>query len=193
MGMHAIANRMGSGCREGIASRLTWLDNDTTIPPAQAVTLRTRNTGDCKELRMRTKLLLCGTLITASIGYAVYLGASSSWQYYLQVDECLAQADQFRGKRLRLSGRVAADSLKASPEYREASFVLEGNVHRLQVRYRGTIPDNLAEGREVVVEGTLIGDDHFECETLITRCASKYAPKDAGNAREQARKGGAGE
>jgi cytochrome c-type biogenesis protein CcmE len=136
---------------------------------------------------VRAKLLLCGIVITASIAYAVYLGASSSWQYYLQVDECLGQADLFRGKRLRLSGRVAAGSLKASPEYREANFVLEGNEHKVPVCYRGSIPDNLAEGRDVVVEGTLAGDGHFQCETLITRCASKYAPKDASNAVEQAK------
>jgi cytochrome c-type biogenesis protein CcmE len=128
---------------------------------------------------MRTKLLVSGVLITASLAYAVYLGASSSWQYYLQVDECLSQVEQFRGKRLRISGRVAAGSLQALPERREASFVLEGNEHKLPVSYRGTIPDTLAEGREVVVEGALAGDGHFRCETLITRCASKYAPKDA--------------
>ena len=54
---------------------------------------------------INTKLLLCGVLITTSIAYAVYLGSSSSWQYYLQVDECLGQANQFRGKRLRLAAR----------------------------------------------------------------------------------------
>jgi len=139
---------------------------------------------------MRTKLLLCGVVIATTIAYAVYLGASSSWQYYLQVDECLGQADLFRGKRLRLSGRVAAGSLKASPEHREANFVLEGNEHKLPVWYRGSIPDNLAEGRDVVVEGALAGDGHFQCETLITRCASKYAPKDASNAAEQAKESG---
>src|SRR5690348_4429675 len=106
---------------------------------------------------VRTKLLLCGAVIAASIAYAVYLGASSGWQYYLQVDECLGQADQFRGKRLRVSGRVAAGSLKACPELREASFVLEGTDHQLAVCYRGSIPDNLAEGRDVVVEGALAG------------------------------------
>ncbi len=126
---------------------------------------------------MRVKLLLCGAAITAAIAYAVYLGASSSWQYYLQVDEFSSQMDQFRGKRLRLSGRVAAGSLKSSPEHREADFVLEGNEHKVPVSYRGTVPDNLAEGRDVVVEGTLGGDDRFQCQILITRCASKYAPK----------------
>jgi cytochrome c-type biogenesis protein CcmE len=127
---------------------------------------------------MRTKLLLCSVVIVASLGYAVYLGAASGWQYYLQVDECLGQADQFQGKRLRLSGRVAIGSLKASPELREANFVLEGTEHSLPVCYHGAVPDNLAEGRDVVVEGVLTGDDRFQCETLITRCASKYAPKE---------------
>jgi cytochrome c-type biogenesis protein CcmE len=127
----------------------------------------------------RRKLLLGGAVIAAAIAYAFYLGASSSWQYYLQIDEYLAQIEQFRGKRLRLSGRVASGSLKASPEQREASFVLEGTAHRLPVCYRGSIPDNLAEGRDVVVEGALASDGQFRCETVITRCASKYAAKDA--------------
>jgi cytochrome c-type biogenesis protein CcmE len=139
---------------------------------------------------MRAKLLVCGALLTASVGYAVYLGASSGWQYYLQVDEFVAQVDQFRGKRLRLSGRVAIGSLQASSEHREANFALEGNQHKLPVSYRGSLPDNLAEGREVVVEGSLAGDGHFECETLITRCASKYAPKEASNMAEPARETG---
>jgi cytochrome c-type biogenesis protein CcmE len=133
---------------------------------------------------MKAKLLVCGALITASIGYAVYLGASSSWQYYLQVDEFLGHVEQFRGKRLRLSGRVATGSLQASPEHREANFVLEGSQHKLPVSYRGSLPDNLAEGRDVVVEGSLAGDGHFQCETVITRCASKYASKEASNAAE---------
>jgi len=142
---------------------------------------------------MKTKFLLCGAVIAASIAYALYLGASGGWQYYLQVDECLDQADQFRGKRVRLSGRVAAGSLKAYPEQREATFVLEGNEHKLAVSYRGSIPDNLAEGRDVVVEGSLANDDHFQCDTLITRCASKYSPKNMSSPGEQAKENGTAE
>jgi cytochrome c-type biogenesis protein CcmE len=142
---------------------------------------------------MRRKFLLGGVVITASIAYAAYLGASSGWQYYLQVDECLGQADHFRDKRLRVSGRVATGSLKASPEYREATFVLEGNERKLPVSYRGSVPDNLAEGRDVVVEGALAGDGHFQCDTLITRCASKYAPKESSNTTDQAHESGMAE
>lgn len=137
---------------------------------------------------MRAKLLTCSTLIIGALAYAAYLGVSSSWQYYLQVDEFLRQAEHFHGKQLRLSGRVAAGTLQAFPEQRQASFALEGNGRTLTVCYRGSIPDNLAEEREVVVEGALTGDGLFQCQTLITRCASKYAPKDASNAAEQAKK-----
>jgi cytochrome c-type biogenesis protein CcmE len=130
-------------------------------------------------MSITAKTVLCGGIILASIGYAAYLGACRSWQYYLQVDECLAEPGQFAGKHLRLSGRVGPGSLKAYPERREATFVLEGTEHKVPVDYRGTIPDNLAEGRDVVVEGTLGTDGHFQGDTLITRCASKYAPKGA--------------
>lgn len=149
--------------------------------------------GQLSKMEIRTKLLFCGALIAASLAYAVYLGASSSWQYYLQVDECLGQAAQLHGQRLRLSGRVAAGSLKTSPEHREATFVLAGTEHTLPVCYRGSVPDNLAEGREVVVEGALAADGHFQCETLITRCASKYAPKETATAVNQAMERGTAE
>jgi cytochrome c-type biogenesis protein CcmE len=127
---------------------------------------------------IRAKVGAFGVMITASLAYVVYLLSASNWQYYLQVDEFVSQSAEFHGKRLRVSGRVAADSLEISTEHRETSFVLEGSEHKLPVCYLGSIPDNLAEGRDVVVEGTLVGDGPFRCDTLITRCASKYAPKE---------------
>ena len=46
------------------------------------------------------KLTLCAAVIAATLAYLAYLGASSSWQYYVLVDECVAQADELHGKRL---------------------------------------------------------------------------------------------
>jgi cytochrome c-type biogenesis protein CcmE len=135
----------------------------------------------------KTKLVLAALLVTAVIGYLAYLGASSSWQYYLLVDECVGQADQLRGKRLRVSGRVAVDSLHITDDRRGATFLLEGNQYRLPVSYEGALPDNLAEGRDVVVEGGLQPDGQLEGETILTRCASKYAPKDASRSEEEGR------
>jgi cytochrome c-type biogenesis protein CcmE len=124
-------------------------------------------------------------VMTATIAYVIYLGASSSWQYYLMVDECVTRADELHGKRLRVNGCVAAGSLSVAADRRGASFVLQGNEHGLAVSCTGPLPDNLAEGMDVVVEGALRQDGSLRGEKVITRCASKYAPAVASGPSEE--------
>jgi len=112
-----------------------------------------------------------------------YLGASSSWQYYVSVDECLEACrdgrSTFEGRRLRVSGRVAAGSLRIDPAGKRAVFSLDGTQHSLPVVCSGTLPDNLAEKIDVVVEGRLDGSGVLQGDKLLTRCASKYDSEDA--------------
>ena len=116
-------------------------------------------------------------VIALVTGYVVYLGASSSWRYYVLVDECVTEANQLVGKRLRVSGRVAAGTLHLFENRRSASFRLQGNQLEVPVQCNGAIPDNLAEDMDVVVEGVLQPDGGLRGDRVITRCASKYAPK----------------
>lgn len=124
------------------------------------------------------KLLTGAALVAAAIGYLAFLGAASSWQYYLSVDEALADAAQLEGLRLRVSGRVVAGSLSIGEDRRHAAFELAGDSHTLQVACHCLLPDNLAEDIEVVVEGVFIGGN-VRGEKVITRCASKYEPYEA--------------
>jgi cytochrome c-type biogenesis protein CcmE len=128
---------------------------------------------------IHTKLVLGGAIMAAAVGYVAYLGASSSWQYYVLVDECVAAPEPLTDRRLRVSGRVAAKSLRLAADRSEAAFVLEGSRHKLPVRCAGPLPDNLREGMEVVVEGGLQSDGRLEGDKVITRCASKYAPQES--------------
>lgn len=130
-------------------------------------------------MRVGIKLGLCAAFMSAAIGYVAYLGASGSWQYYLLVDECAAEPSRWNARRLRVNGRVTAGSLNISADRRGASFLLAGIEHSLPVTYQGVLPDNLTDGREVVVEGTLERDGVLRGTALITRCASKYAPAGA--------------
>jgi cytochrome c-type biogenesis protein CcmE len=125
------------------------------------------------------KLALGAVVTSGAVAYLAYLGASSSWQYYLLVDECVSQADQVRGKRLRVSGQVEPGTLSITADRRGASFVLKGAEHRLPVVHQGPLPDNLATGIDVVVEGVLLDGGSLRSEKIVTRCASKYAPRDA--------------
>ena len=124
------------------------------------------------------KLTLGAMSVAATIGYLAYLGAASSWQYYLSVDETVADATSLTGKRIRVSGRVAVGSLTIGENRRHATFDLTGAVHTLPASCRCAMPDNLAEDIDVVVEGVLNADG-IHGHKVITRCASKYRREEA--------------
>jgi cytochrome c-type biogenesis protein CcmE len=120
------------------------------------------------------KLAIAGLVISTVTAYMAYLGASSSWQYYLTVDECLAGGGRLAHDRIRVNGKIAADSLHIAQDRREASFALEAAGGKLPVTCTGPLPDNLAERIDVVVEGRLDDSGTLRGEKVLTRCASKY-------------------
>ncbi|MCA9248852.1 MAG: cytochrome c maturation protein CcmE [Planctomycetales bacterium] len=128
-------------------------------------------------MTVATKLALGGTVLSCVVAYVAYLGASSSWQYYLTVDECAASAHDFVGKSLRVSGRIAPESLDIRPDRSSAQFSLVGATSQLQAECAAPLPDNLAEDIEVVVEGRLNAQGQLVGDKVLTRCASKYEVK----------------
>jgi len=120
--------------------------------------------------------LAIGTAVVAAVtAYMGYVGASASWKYYLTADECVANSTELIGQRVRVSGEVAPDSLQITPDQTQARFSLRGAHNALDVVCSGTLPDNLADGLEVVVEGRLEQTGTLRGDRILTRCASKYA------------------
>jgi cytochrome c-type biogenesis protein CcmE len=126
------------------------------------------------------KLAVGAAIVACATAYLAWLGAATSWQYYVLVDECAAEPDTFVGRRLRVSGRVAPGSLQISADRRSATFLLRGAASELHVACGAPLPDNLAEDMEVVVEGTLEESACLQGDRVITRCASKYQADGAG-------------
>ena len=121
------------------------------------------------------KKLLVGGLVVASVtAYMAYVGASSSWKYYLTTDECVAGGTKLVGQRMRVSGKVASQTLQVAPDRRQAQFTLAGTSGQLNAVCAGTLPDNLAENMDVVVEGRLEQDGVLRGDKILTKCASKY-------------------
>ena len=120
--------------------------------------------------------LAIGTMIVvATTVYMSFVGASASWQYYLTVDECLAQQEQLGTQPLRINGQVLSESLRTLPDRGGIEFQLAGTQDILRVTYAGRVPDNLKDGQQVVVEGSLQGPCLLVANSVLTRCASKYA------------------
>jgi cytochrome c-type biogenesis protein CcmE len=120
------------------------------------------------------KLAIGAFVLAMATAYLAYLGASTSWRYYVHVDECSKSPDTFAGQRLRVSGRISAGTLVVRKDRSLASFSLYGMHSQLPVSCCGPLPDNLAEEMEVVVEGTMRADGQLHGEKVLTRCASKY-------------------
>jgi cytochrome c-type biogenesis protein CcmE len=125
------------------------------------------------------KLVIGGVIVVGVTAYMAYRGAAASWQYYLTADECLAERASLAGRRLRVSGRIAADTLIVENDRRRASFTLagEGKGVSLKVACRGPLPDNLAEGIAVLVEGRIDDSGVLQGEKVLTRCDGKYEPR----------------
>ncbi len=140
------------------------------------------------------KLAVGALLIAGAAGYMAYLGGAASWQYYVTVDECMADSAPPVGARVRVSGRISPNTLGIYADGREAVFSLEGSQEgRVVVTCPGPLPDNLAEGMDVVVEGRLEDFGFLRGHKVITRCAGKYRSQAAGRPTETAsrdRRGG---
>jgi len=120
------------------------------------------------------KLAVLAAVFVAVVVYVAYLGASSSWQYYLTTEECLARGPALVNSRVRVSGRVAPGSLKFAPDRFHGTFALEADSARLLVSCNRWLPDQVAEGKDVVVEGRVVAAGSLEADRVITRCATKY-------------------
>jgi cytochrome c-type biogenesis protein CcmE len=130
-------------------------------------------------MNTKWKVIIGALTIVAASTYLAFVGATTSWQYYVTVDECMLDGASFVGRRMRVNGQVDASSLGISEDRQQATFVLRGKQHKLHVACMGPIPDNLAGGMDVVVEGVLENPQFLRGHRVITRCASKYQPQDA--------------
>ena len=116
-------------------------------------------------------------VIGGGIGYFMYQTMQSSWAYYYSVDDFSASDSAAQEYSFRLAGRVKPGTVVRDMENVALRFTLAGAESELPVAYRGVIPDNFVENREVVVEGRMAAAGVFQADKLLTRCESKYQAK----------------
>jgi cytochrome c-type biogenesis protein CcmE len=130
---------------------------------------------------MRTKTIvkaLVGIIVIGGgVGYFMYQAMQSSWSYYYSVDEFSAHSSEAENQSLRVAGRVKRGSVVRDLQKMTLTFTLAGSKSEVPVCYKGAVPDNFAEDREVVVQGRLDTTGVFQADLLMTRCESKYRAK----------------
>jgi cytochrome c-type biogenesis protein CcmE len=127
---------------------------------------------------MRKAIAIVAAILVVG-GAVVYLLLSSlgggSMVYYKTVDELLADRARLESRPIRINGLLVDGSIARKPGTDEYRFALTKNDARIEVTYRGILPETMLPGRELVVEGALApGGDEFAATEILTKCPSKY-------------------
>jgi cytochrome c-type biogenesis protein CcmE len=85
------------------------------------------------------------------------------------------------GKRIRLGGLVAEDSVKRGAGT-SVEFAITDTVKTIEVSYTGLLPDLFREGQGVVAEGKLDDAGRFLADTVLAKHDENYMPPEVAKA-----------
>lgn len=63
----------------------------------------------------KIKFGIAFSIIFLALGYLIFMATKSAGMYYLTLPELRAQAEEFRGKVVRLNGMIVSDSVVKDP------------------------------------------------------------------------------
>lgn len=110
-------------------------------------------------------------VVVACVGYLVYSATGSSAEYYQTIAEMRAHPAD---RDVRVLG-VVQDDLVRSEGGLHVDFTAAQGGQSIPVDYRGTVPDILRPGIQVVVEGRIGSDGVFHARALQAKCPSRFS------------------
>ncbi len=85
-------------------------------------------------------------------------------------------------RMVRVGGLVEEGSLRKSGGDIEVRFAITDLTNRVEVRYRGILPDLFREGQGVVAQGRLGADGVFRASEILAKHDETYMPKEVADA-----------
>jgi cytochrome c-type biogenesis protein CcmE len=123
------------------------------------------------------KIGLTAAVLVAALMGLMYTTLSEGTEYYKHVDEVMADAQAWHGKRLQLHGFVVENSVLRKPDTLQYRFQVQSNGTVVPATYTGVVPDTFKGGAEVVLKGRLSPDGfHVDPNGVMAKCPSKYEP-----------------
>jgi len=121
------------------------------------------------------KIAATATVFVAALSGLLYTTLSEGTEYFMGVDEVMAQPETWQGKRLNLHGYVVEKSILRKPDSLDYRFHVQNNGKIVQVDYTGVVPDTFKDGSEVVLKGRLSPHGFVvEPNGVVAKCPSKY-------------------
>lgn len=124
---------------------------------------------------MARKIVIALVALAVLGGGVAIIGSSMSQGVFnLTLAEALASPDRLQGKEFKVVGNVADGSVVKGATPFDLDFaVTDKEGRRLDCHYKGAVPDPFAEGREVILQGTMDGRK-MQVSKITVKCPSKY-------------------
>lgn len=158
----------------------------------------------------RAKFLIGGLLIAAAVIYLIVSSTQAAAQYYLTIDELVADPAAVEDRDLRVSGAVLGETISYDARSLTLEFTMvnvPGDLNeieqagglaevlhqavnnpqatRVNVVYEGPLPDLMRHEAQAIVTGRLGEDGKFYADELLLKCPTRYeeeVPVQAGEA-----------
>ena len=125
------------------------------------------------------KIGLTSAVLALAFGGLLWSTLGEATEYYKHVDEVMGAPAQWEGKRLQLHGFVVGPVFR-KPDTLDYRFQIQNKGQVVWAQYSGIVPDTFKTESEVVLKGTLNGDQfHVEPNGVMAKCPSKYDPSTA--------------
>ena len=165
---------------------------DVVHSPAYEVQPRNRSAN-------RAKFIIGGLLIAAAVIYLIVSTLQNTQQYFMTVEEMQGKGAAMVGREARVSGAVIGDSIEYDSQTLTLRFVIahtpgdqkevdalgglaevlhlavnNPNAARMQVEYKGVMPDLLRNEAQAIMTGEMGDDGVFYANELLLKCPTKY-------------------
>lgn len=150
--------------------------------------------------KQRNLKILIGTIvIVAGLVILLITTTSNSLQYFLTVEELLANPASFETKNVRISGAVLGDSIQLDEQNGTVRFTIanipgdhkvirqmggmekvlkeavsNSGTKKLNILYHGAKPDLLKNESQAILTGKMVNENTFEADEILLKCPSKY-------------------
>ncbi|MHB1004291.1 MAG: cytochrome c maturation protein CcmE [Chloroflexota bacterium] len=119
-----------------------------------------------------TKFLIGGIVFAVAVAYLIFSAIQASSVFYLTIKE-LHDGAAGTGPA-RVAGKVVDGTIKYDARTMVANFAIGDGPERLDVVYKGVLPDAFKPDADVIVEGHYVAGQPFQAKELLTKCPSKY-------------------
>jgi len=141
----------------------------------------------------RKRRLIAVLLVIAGVGLAATVGFNALQEnmlFFISPSDVKEQSLPV-GKRFRLGGLVAIDSVTRDVGGLAVNFVVTDGLASVDVRFDGILPDLFREGQGVIAIGELSSEGRFEATEVLAKHDEKYMPPEVADALEKAGYSGA--